>query len=43
MLRRGTDFNNKNNVAYERKQKVLKRFIKDYQPPMGGKEEVETA
>jgi transposase len=43
MLRRGTEFNHKNIVAYERKQKVLKGFIKDYRPPVGGKEEVETA
>jgi transposase len=43
MLRRGSEFNNKNVVSYERKHKVLKSFMKDYKPPVGGNEEVETA
>jgi len=43
MLRRGTEFNHKNEVAYERKQRALKAFMKDYGPPAGGKEEVQTA
>jgi transposase len=42
MLRRGTEFDHKNVATYERKHKALNRFMKDYQPPLGEKQEVQT-